>query len=295
MSRRPLAAASLVAALCVCVSAILLAGGRVGETFAFFNGETENAGSAFAGGWIDPPSSLTAGVGGADVNLSWTPAAHPPVTGQQLYLADNGTTSSCDGVTYAPLGTALAADAASAVDSGRGSTANGHWLCYRIDSTVGAWTATATFPAVRAGFFATAVAVGNGGSAQTLDDGDTFSVTFDQPPATPSSTAVCTFADPDNVVLVGDAAGCASSGDANAFALASSVTLTNSGVYTASYSVSGNTLTATIVSSPAAPDLPTTAGGTPSWTFTPSSLASATGGLGVCTEASCIPTPSGSF
>lgn len=290
MNRR-LRSACGVAALCVAASAALLAGGRIGSTWALFSAETTNAGSAFAAGWVAPATSATASPSGADVSLAWTPGAQG-VASQQLYWADNGTSSSCGSPTWATLGGSLAAATGTATDSGRGSSANGHYVCYRVDGVNGPWTRTTVFPAVRVGFVATSAALGNGNN--TLDTGDTFSVTFNQPPATPSATKLCTFA---SVVLVGDVPGtCASSSESAVlrFSLSSGSLSSPSTAYAVSWSVMGDTLTATVASVPNGKGNKTSAS-SPSWTFSPAGVSSATGSVGACTDSSCIPTPSGSF
>ena len=49
-----------VALVVLSCTALALATGVVGSTFALFNAETQNAGSAFAGGWIGAADGLTA-------------------------------------------------------------------------------------------------------------------------------------------------------------------------------------------------------------------------------------------
>jgi hypothetical protein len=297
MTRRPLLAACGVAALCVAGSLALLRGGGIPGTFASFNGETKNLGSAYAGGWVAAPTPATPTVSGADVGLTWT-AGTQGVLSQQLNWADNNTSSDCSAATYAPVGSALSGTATSTTDTGRGSGAtNGHYICYRMDSLNNSWVTSAAFTAVRAGFFATAVSITN--SSGRLDNGDTFVVTFNQAPATPASTKVCTFASPANVILIGDPSNCASASDTAAFKLSlSSGSLANSVTsYTATYSVNAGakTLTVTVGGQPTVSLLRTTSS-SPAWVFTPQSLTSASGAAAVCaTSPSCTPTPTGTF
>jgi len=294
MTRRPLLAASVSAALCVAASLALLFGGRTGLVSALFNAETSNAGSAFAGGWVASATGPAATVVGPDVSLSWTPGT-PGVAQQQLSWADNGTSSSCGSPAWTALGSTLAAGTGSAVDAGRGAGAtNGHYVCYRVESRNGSWNAFASFPAIRVGFFATSVSLLNGNT--TLDTGDSFRFVFNQPPAVPSSTVVCTFASPNNAILIGDTSSCT---NGSSFALALQLTSgslsTSSTAYRVSYSVSGNTLTATISSAPNGNGNKTKAT-SPAWSFVPGNAVSATGSAALCsTTPTCTPTPSGSF
>src|ERR1700690_3378569 len=96
----------------------------VGSTSALFNGETKNAGSGFAGGWVGAPSAASASALGYDMSLAWTVGTHGPVTGQQLYGVDNGTTSlssNCTGAAYSLLTTLASASTAAYTDSSRGT------------------------------------------------------------------------------------------------------------------------------------------------------------------------------
>ncbi len=296
MTHRPLLAAAAVAALCAIVAVALLAGTRTGVTSALFNAQTKNTGSAFAGGWVAAATPAAPTLSGANVNLSWTPGAQG-VAAQRLYWADNGTSSTCTAPTFSALGGALPAATTSATDTGRGSgSTNGHYVCYRIDSVNNSWTTPASFAAVRVGFVATSVSMTD--SNATLANNDTFVVRFNQRPAVPASTKVCTFASPTNVILIGDPSNCASSNDAAAlrFSLSSGSLARTSSGYAATYTVdtTTNTLTATITTSPTTANRTTAT--SPVWVFTPGTITSFTGGAAACTSSpSCTPTPTGSF
>lgn len=210
-------------------ASLLASSGLVGSTFGLFNGETKNASSAFAGGWIDPPTGLTAAASGYDMNLAWTPGTHGPVTGEQLYGVDNGTNSNCTGAAYALISTLASASTASTTDASRGTAANnGDWFCYQVVSTsASAWTAPLG-TAAQLGLVATAISTVNGASkcngASTpttgvIDCNDEIVITFNQKPLAPaSSIAVCTWAGAgtSGSIVIGDtnARACNASSDA---------------------------------------------------------------------------------
>ena len=161
-------------------TALVLSTGIVGSTLAIFNGETQNAASSFAGGWIDAPSALTAGASGYDVALGWTPGTHGPVTGQTLNGVNNGTNSNCTGAAYAFVAT-LGSAIATYTDSSRGNAGNnGNWFCYQLVSTSATvWTAQASKP-LQVGLATTGIAIANVGTDNSVDAGDTITLTFNQ-------------------------------------------------------------------------------------------------------------------
>ena len=97
-------------------ASLLLSGLPVGDTFAFLDGQTQNAGSVFAAGWIGAPTGATATASGYDVGFTWTPGTQGPVTGQQLWGFDHTTTANCTGVTYSSLATLASAATAAYTD-----------------------------------------------------------------------------------------------------------------------------------------------------------------------------------
>jgi hypothetical protein len=187
--------------------ALVLSTGIVGSTFAIFNGETQNAASSFAGGWIDPPASVAATASGYDVGFTWTPGTHGPVTGQTLYWANNTTSSNCTGAGYTAIAPSFTAALAAYTDSNRGATANGNWFCYRLVSTSAtAWTAQVD-KVLQVGLAATAVALTNGGTAASIDAGDKITLTFNQRTnlAASGTTKVCVIT--PGLIILGDTAG----------------------------------------------------------------------------------------
>jgi hypothetical protein len=237
-------------------------------------------------------------VSGNDVSLTWTPGTHGPVTGQQLVGVDNGNTSTCTGVTYSLIST-LSATATTTTDTGRGSSANGHYYCYAVVSTSGtatapsSWTAQTAAAAVRVGFYMTSITIGTSGG--TINQNDTVAIAFNQQPNLPSVSRVCVFAS-SRTIIVGDTSStCSSVNDSYTVGkLVSSTSLTNNNNYGASISRTGNTLTVRITANATTA---TTESGTPSWTFTPAAITSATGSAALCTASAsnCLPSPSGKF
>ena len=303
MSRRALRWAG-GAVVVLASAALLLSTGPIGGTLALFNGETENAGSTFAGGWVGGPASPTATASGYDVALAWTPGTHGPVTGQQLQGVDNGTSSNCTGAAYSLLATMASATTASYTDSNRGNGTNdGDWFCYAIVSTSATvWTAQTAVPALQLGLAATALSTANGGTAGRIDNNDTITLTFNQ--RTNVGTAnilVCVWS--SGSIVLGDTTGsCGAAGDAyslgritlsgatisaNAAANGSQVAVSSSAPWTVTVTVAGMSGI-------------TNLSGSPTWTFTPSAsvLSNATTDQATaCTAArtTCQPTATTGF
>jgi hypothetical protein len=231
-------------------AALLLASSQlVGNTFGLFNAETKNNASAFAGGWVDPPSSLAASASGYDVNLTWTPGTHGPVTGQKLYGVDNGTNSNCTGAAYTLISTLASASTASAADASRGTLANdGNWFCYRVASTSATvWTAQLS-TAVQLGLVATGLSTVNASTrcsgastpaTGTIDCNDQIIITFNQRVAAPTSPiAVCTWAGAgtSGSIVLGDTAAtkCTAAGDTYSIGRLTGMAIGTSVKYTSS-------------------------------------------------------------
>jgi hypothetical protein len=170
------------AAVVLAAAALLLGNNVIGTTFALFNGETSNANSAFAGGWVGAPSAATATATGYDVGFAWTPGTHGPVTGQQLFGVDNGTSSNCTGAAYTLLATLASASTAAYTDASRGTLANdGNWFCYQLVSTSAtSWTTPLALAAVQLGLVTTDVQITNAGTANRIQKNDTIKLTFNQ-------------------------------------------------------------------------------------------------------------------
>jgi hypothetical protein len=197
-------------------AALVLSTGVVGSTVAIFNGETQNATSTFAGGWVDAPGAFTATASGYDVALGWTPGTHGPVTGQQLNGVNNGTNASCTGAGYLGVST-LSSSAATYTDSNRGSTINGNWFCYQLISTSATiWTAQAT-QALQVGLVTTSIAIANVGTNNSVNAGDTITLTFNQKTNFPASGATKICVRTVGKIILGDTTGGASCADADAY------------------------------------------------------------------------------
>lgn len=203
------------AAIVLAAAALLLGNNVIGTTLALFNGETSNANSAFAGGWVGTPSAATATATGYDVGFAWTPGTHGPVTGQQLFGVDNGTSSNCTGAAYASLATFASASTAAYTDASRGTLANdGNWFCYQLVSTSAtSWTAPLSLSAVQLGLVTTAVQITNVGTANRIEKNDTIKLTFNQRTNLGTGNIkVCVYA--TGVIQLGDTSsggGCAAS------------------------------------------------------------------------------------
>lgn len=179
----------------VVVAAVVTACGAatLGVTLASFTAVTRNDTSTFASGWVGPATSLSVTPSGYDGQLGWVPGTHGPVTGQQLWGYDNGSSSSCPSVGYTQLSTLGSASTSSYTDSHATNALNGHYYCYEIISTSATtWTATANFPATQLGLVATSVSITNA-VAGTLRTNDTIVVTYNQQPTLTAlaNTKVC--------------------------------------------------------------------------------------------------------
>lgn len=108
----------------VLAAAVLFASGAVvvGSTLANFTTETDNGTSTFPGGYVGAASSLGVTPSGYDGQLAWTPGTHGPVTGQQLYSLDNGSSSSCPASGYSLAANMASASTASYTQSNPDST-----------------------------------------------------------------------------------------------------------------------------------------------------------------------------
>lgn len=301
MKRKALRRASALCIMLISVS-LLISGLPVGGAFAFLDGETVNAGSVFAGGWIGPATAASATASGYDTSLAWTPGTQGPVTGQQLYGVDNTTTSNCTGVTYSLLATLASASTATYTDSNRGSTANGDWYCYELLSTsASSWTAATALPAVQLGLVATAISLTNGNG--TIANGDTIKITFNQKTTVAAGTVkVCGWAGTGTAgsIVIGDTAAgnCAAAGDAYSIGKITNIAVGTTRTYltsTAAVSASAPwTVTITLAGSSGSSTESGTAKFTPSTTVKSSAT---TDQATACTAATtnCQPTTTSTF
>lgn len=197
-----------LAVILVSAAAFAFSSGVVGNTVALFNGETQNAGSSFAGGWVGAPSGLTTTASGYDVALAWTPGTHGPVTGQQLNGVDNLTNSNCTGAAYALISTLPAAATATYTDASRGTVANnGNWFCYQLVST-SATVWTAQMPQVlQLGLVTSGITLANVGTNNSINANDTITLTFNQRTNKPASGTIKVCILTSGKIILGDTTG----------------------------------------------------------------------------------------
>ena len=252
-------------------AALLLGNGIVGTTSALFNGETTNTGSAFAGGWVGAPTAGSVNALGYDMSFAWTVGTHGPVTGQQLWGVNNGTSSNCTGAAYASLATMASAITATYTDASRATLAtDGNWWCYELVSTSATvWTAPLILPATQIGLVTNAVLITNVATAGSIAATDTIKLTFNQRTNLASGTVrVCLFS-AQKTILIGDTANCVASTDT--YTVGKLVT-TGTVAGNASFTTSTDAVTtvtpytATITLAGAGPNRAIGAG---TWTFTP--------------------------
>jgi hypothetical protein len=294
--------AGVVLAAC----ALLLGNSVIGTTFALFNGETSNANSAFAGGWIGPPSSATATATGYDVAFAWTPGSHGPINGQQLLGKDNGTASSCNGAVLTPFASITAPPTAAYTDSNRGATSNGNWFCYQlVSTTASSWTSAVTLPPLQLGLVTSNVLISNGGgTANTIQKNDTIKLTFNQRTNLGTGNIkVCVYT--TGAILIGDTqSGNACGTDADGFTVAK-LTVTGAAIlsgvaYTASTVALSTSAPWTMTITLAGTNGTSVMTGTQAWALTPSTSIlsfATTDRATMCNAAStnCRPTTSSGF
>ena len=290
------------------LAALLLSTGPLGNTLALFNGETQNPGSTFAGGWVGAAATPTATASGYDMALAWTPGTHGPVTGQQLFGVDNTTSSNCTGAAYALLATMASAATAAYTDASRGNAGNdGDWFCYELVSTSATtWTAQTALPAVQLGLAANGLSIANVGTAGRVNANDTITVTFNQKPIQPTGNVNVCVVSTGGPIVIGDtsAPGASACHAADAFnigelTLAGATLGTTVKYNTSTYTLSAAapwTMTLTLAGSATT----STVTGTPTWTFVPASTVKSTITVHqatICTtaNANCRPTSTNNF
>ncbi len=273
--------------------------GRSRGTFASFSGETRNGGNTFALTSLYAPGSLTAAPAGHSVELAWTPGQNG--NGYKILSAPapDPRVNDCTGASYSELTTEPGTTYTDAA-----STPQGTWRCYTVRTSYQSWTSVESNPVAgaRLGFVASVVTFSNGGNANRLDEGDTFTFTFNQPvdPATGPQLGNTICWHNDTIVI-----GSTQSGNCNRNEVPTLGYLTGGTIgrnyrfaATGGWTNDNRTLTVTVGARLAGSGAYSTAG---SWTFTPTSntalLRSATGGIHVCdTNAgggNCLPNVSG--
>ena len=169
--------------------AVVVAGSAT--AFAAFS-RTAAAAQTVSSRTLGPASGLTGAASGHDVNLSWTAGTNG--SGYAIAAAANGTSTNCTAASYSALTTTAGT---SVMDTGR-FTPQGTVECYRVTTTYGTWSSQTGNPtlAVRLGVVAVSADIQDGNRAGRLDQGDTITITFNQPIAPASgpvaSNSVCT-------------------------------------------------------------------------------------------------------
>ena len=161
MSRKALTRAAAAAAAALALGLVLAFTGARGA-FAVFNGETQNN-SQLAGGWVTAPTGISTPVASCNGQyFTWTLGTHG-VAAQDIYFADQGSTSSCTGASYSNLlltglstSTTSLDGSASAPSSNVPAANQGDYICYEIRSTNNTWyTAADITTAVQVGLVPT--------------------------------------------------------------------------------------------------------------------------------------------
>jgi hypothetical protein len=300
--RRPLLGACGVAALCVAAAIALLAGGRVGSTWASFNnlfwGETENAGSSFGASWLGAPTLAAPSVSGNNATLSWTVSNHGPGSasgqGQEVlgsFTASNGTSTTCPTTGYTqiavPSGTAT-----SYSDTGRGAGVGGEYYCYEVASTYATnWVTPSTAQRAQFPFYATSVSLSNGNGR--IASGDTATVSFNNTPQGFSSSGSLTVITCTTTRVLLGASSCSATPSVGTLTL-SGKTIPSSKTYSSTYTFSANTITILLGG---ANSVTLGGSGTAGWTFTPPATMKQGGNVAVCTASAsgCIPSTTSNF
>jgi hypothetical protein len=309
----PLLKACGVAAVCVAASFLVFRGGPIGVTFAFFDAETVNAGSAFSGGWLDTPTAFTITTSGNTPTLNWTGGVHAPSTGGQQAItgavtASSGTSTTCPSTLSSLTSVTYASGANSYPDTNRGIGIGGEHYCYGVATTAGTqWTSSTATAVTQIPFFAYSLTIANGGSSSsgTIDGGDTITIVFNNVPSGLGATGtlnVCAWKNTTNTVILGDSQSCKSStatGSIGTLALSGRTISANATFSGSAYALSGDTLTITLAGKKTAG---LSGSGTASWTYTPNTglqEGSGAGAVTICTSSAsgCTTqtTPSSNF
>ncbi|HEX2295988.1 MAG TPA: hypothetical protein VHN37_11840 [Actinomycetota bacterium] len=252
-------------------------------TFAAFTGTTRNAGNTFALTSLYAPAGLTATPAGMAVDLAW--AAGQNGSGYRILSAPapNPLVNDCTGAVYSTVATVPGTSHTHA-----SSTPAGTWRCYTVLTSYQSWTSVQNNPVAgaRMGFVASVASFANTGNPR-VDDGDTFTVTFNQAvdPATgpqPGNT-ICWQA--DRITLGSTGTGNCSATEIPRLGFLTGGTIERNMRFAAtwSWSADGRTLTITVGSRLAGSGNYSHTG---AWTFTPTTntalVKSATGGHHVC-------------
>lgn len=265
--------------------AVVAAVGVSRGTFAEFTGTTTNGGNTFALTSLYAPGNLTATPAGQAVDVAWTAGQNG--TGYTVLSAPapDPLVNDCTGASYSSVTTVTGTSYSHGV-----STPPGTWRCYTVRTSYQSWTSVENNPVAgaRMGFVASVASFTNGGNGSRLDEGDTITITFNQPVDTAtgpqSGNSICWQS--NRVVLGSTQSGnCTATDTSPRLGFLSGGTIERNYRHAATWAWSnGNrTLTITVGTRLSGSGSYTTQG---TWTFTPTPntalVKSATGGFHVC-------------
>ncbi|MDQ4123970.1 MAG: hypothetical protein M3134_00015 [Actinomycetota bacterium] len=293
---RPRPQAALVAAA---VATIAVAGVARG-TFAAFAGTVRNGGNTFALTSLYAPGNLTATPAGHSVDVAWTAGQNGNGYRVLSAPAPNPLVNDCTGASYSTV-----ASVSGTTYTHAASTPQGTWRCYTVETSYHSWTSVQNNPVAgaRMGFVASMASFSNGGNGSRLDEGDTITITFNQPvdTATGPQTGNSICWQSSRVVLGSTQSGNCSATDTSprlGFLTGGTMDRNYRHAATWAWSNGNRTLTITVGARLSGSGSYTTQG---TWTFTPTSnssfVSSATGGFHVCDTnlggGNCTPTVNG--
>lgn len=280
--------------------AVVAVAGVSRGTFAAFAGTVRNGGNTFALTSLYAPGNLTATPVGHAVDVAWTAGQNGNGYTVLSAPAPNPLVNDCAGASYSPVTTVPGTSYTHPV-----STPPGTWRCYSVQTSYHSWTSVQNNPVAgaRVGFVASMASFSNGGNGSRLDEGDTITITFNQPvdvaTGPQAGNTICWQS--DRIVLGSTQSGsCAPTDSSPRLGFLTGGTIDRNFRFSATWSWSNDNRTLTI---PVGTRLVGSGNyatqGT--WTFTPTPnigfVKSATGGFHVCDTnlggGNCTPTVNG--
>jgi hypothetical protein len=280
--------------------ALVGAAGMSHGTHASFAGDVRNGGNTFALTSLYAPGTLTTAPAGHAVDLTWTAGQNGDGYRILSAPAPDPLVNDCAAASFTELITQTGTSYTHALGSPEGT-----WHCYQVQTSYASWTSVEGNPVAgaRLGFVASVVAFANGGNANRLDTGDSFTVTFNQPVDTATGpqagNSICW--ESDRIVLGSTQTGDCTPGDTSPrLGVVTGGTISRNHRYAATWvwSNGNRTLTATLGARISGNGNSSNSG---SWTFRPTTnaalLESATGGFHVCDAnangSNCLPPVAG--
>ncbi|HEX2195807.1 MAG TPA: hypothetical protein VHJ76_02680 [Actinomycetota bacterium] len=157
--------------------AVVAVAGVARGTWAAFTGTVRNGGNTFALTALYAPGNLTATPAGNAVALAWTAGQNGNGYTILSAPAPNPLVNDCAAASYSTVATVTGTSHTHAA-----STPPGTWRCYTVLTSYHSWTSVQNNPVAgaRMGFVASMASFGNTGNPR-IDDGDTITITFNQP------------------------------------------------------------------------------------------------------------------